>query len=266
MLLTSLSLLVLELWLPCGWAQGLRNCPWLLQVNAWRLFPTACKGLLPQSGSVALWLGHESLKTLLWESWCALVSSSSRYPVQNSRVWFCSLNWLMLLHVPTKKAKRVDSCKVYFCYFILMFCQTLVIWLASWKAMWSESFQLLPGAVLGSTEGTQLRPPACQQRIGLVSSILPPTFNWTSPVVELPALSTMLQMVHGRLKVLLLGSLLVSMSWHWFSAVNAHFIFTAFDFNWQCGLLVLAGGLRQLYLLLIGTLTSAKWLIINMSL
>lgn len=179
MLLSSLSLLVLDFWLPCGWAQGLRNCPWLLQVNAWRLFSTACKGLLPQSGSVALWLGHESLKTLLWESWWPLVSSSSRYPVQNLSVWFCSLSWLMLLHVPTKKAKRVDSCKVYFCYFILMFCQTLVIWLASWKAMWSESFQLLPGAVLGNTEGTQLRPPACQQRIGLVSSILPPPFNWT---------------------------------------------------------------------------------------
>lgn len=37
----------------------------------------------------------------------------------------------MLLHVPEKEAKPVDSCEVYFCYFILMFCQTLVIWLES---------------------------------------------------------------------------------------------------------------------------------------
>lgn len=43
----------------------------------------------------------------------------------------------------------------------------------------------------------------------MISSVLLPAFNQTSPVVELPALSTMLQMVHGRLKVLLLGNLLV---------------------------------------------------------
>lgn len=47
------------------------------------------------------------------------------------------------------------------------------------------------------------------RELGWSHTILLPAFNQTSPVVELPALSTVLQMVHGRLKVLLLGNLLV---------------------------------------------------------